>query len=322
MATWWIDYSAKRLAAATIKATAVGPSGEHPSGVIRYIDAPANLRTKHTDKAEYDDLVRSGLAMQAMYFENGYDDPHGGFAGGQANARRALAGAQWLGFNGVILFCCDRWFNDPAHPPTVTAREWQNYLDGAVSILGRGRTGAYGFADAIDAARGHVDFFVQCGSRSAVRDFVNGWQDNNVQPRVGGISTDRVLILKPFTTAAPSGDGSTPSTATRKVTELMERRTIDVSKNTTAVRLLLSGSDTAAIIIRPRIDGSGVAANPVWLGNIFAWGSNKAGIGHNPKLEPGFDPKVTTHRRYALPGAVWADLEYSSNEPFEIDIVG
>ncbi|MEC3974727.1 glycoside hydrolase domain-containing protein [Amycolatopsis sp. H20-H5] len=198
--TWWIDYSAKRLSAATIKATAVGPQGEHPTGVIRYLDAPAQLQTKHTNVQEYTDLVRSGLAMQAMYFEVGRNDPLSGYAGGQANARRALAGASWLGFDGVILFCCDRWMyaapGNPAIPPSV----WQAYLDGAVSVLGRNRTGAYGFADAIDAAVGHVDFFVQCGARSAVRPFVHGWQDNNTQPVVDGIKTDRVLIFKPFTT--------------------------------------------------------------------------------------------------------------------------
>lgn len=199
MATWYIDYSAARLSAATIKGTAVGPAGEHPTGVIRYIDAPENLKTKHTNKAEYDDLVRSGLNMSAMYFENGYEDPNTGYAGGQANARRALRGAEWLGFKGVVLMCCDRWFVQAPHQP-VTAARWQAYLDGAVSVLGRARTGAYGFRDAIDAAQGHVDYFVQCGSRSVLHPKANGWQDNNTQPKVGGIATDRVLILKNFAT--------------------------------------------------------------------------------------------------------------------------
>lgn len=198
MATWYIDYSAKRLTGSVIKGTAVGPAGEHPSGVIRYIDAPGNLQTKHVDQAEYASLKAAGLELPAAYFEIGYEDPNGGYAGGQANARRALAGADWLGFKGIILMCCDRWFVQPPHNPVTVAR-WQAYLDGAVSILGRGRTGAYGFSDAMDAARGHVDYFVQCGARSAVRDFVHGWQDNNTKPTVGGISTDRVLMLKNFT---------------------------------------------------------------------------------------------------------------------------
>ncbi|MEC3982346.1 hypothetical protein [Amycolatopsis sp. H20-H5] len=318
MATWWIDYSAKRLSAAIITGTAVGPQGERPSGVIRYLDAPEHLQAKHTNKAEYDDLVRGGLAMEAAYFEIGKNDPLGGFAAGQANAGRALTGANWLGFGGVILFCADRWF-DQAGLPRITPQVWQAYLDGAVSVLGRGRTGAYGFSDAMDAAVGHVDYFVQCGARSVVRAFVHGWQDNNTQPTVGGISTDRVLIFKHFTGGASGADGPTP----RKVTELMERRTIDASPDTTVVRLLLSGSETAAIIVRPRIDGSGSAPNPVWLGNIFAWGSDKSGIGHNPMDGHGKEfIKLTSHHRHELPGAVWADLEYSSADPFEIDLVG
>jgi lysozyme len=108
----------------------------------------------------------------------------------------------------------------------------------------------------------------------------------------------------------------------RKVTELMERVKIPVSMNSSAVRLYLSGSETSAIIIRPHLNGDGFAAHPVWLGNIYAWGSDKSGIGHNPVTEPGFDPKVMSHRRYEFPGAVWADLEYSSAEEFDIDIVG
>jgi hypothetical protein len=205
MATWWIDYSAAKLTADVIKRTKIGPDGETASGAIRYVDAPDRLGRKHTNKAEYDDLVRGGLAMDAMFFEVDVDDPLGGYAQGQAFARRAKAGADYLGFGGVILFCADRWFVSKGRR-TITADMWQAYLDGVVSILGRGRTGAYGFSDAMDAAVGHVDYFVQCGSRSVVRNFVNAWQDNNVQPVVGGIQTDRLLILKPFSTSVQEDD--------------------------------------------------------------------------------------------------------------------
>lgn len=104
--------------------------------------------------------------------------------------------------------------------------------------------------------------------------------------------------------------------------EIMERITVtppNAGSNT--VRLNLSGSSGAAVVVRPRIDGSGVS-KPMWVGNIFAWGSDRTGIGHNPKSEPGYDDRLTSHRRFALPGAVWADLEYSASEPFEIDVVG
>jgi hypothetical protein len=200
LATYLIDYSAGKLPAAVIKATAVGPAGEHPSGVIRYIDAPNWLTTKHTNLGEYQDHVRAGLTVM-LFFENKPDDPLGGYAQGQAYAQRAKAGADLLGYNGVIFFCCDRWMSgDPAKGiPPIPVPVWQAYLDGAVSVLSRTRVGAYGFGDAMDAARGHVDFFVQCGARAVVRPFVHIWQDNNVQPTVGGIQTDRLLVLKPIT---------------------------------------------------------------------------------------------------------------------------
>lgn len=207
MADWHIDYSAARPSGSTIKSTRVGPAGEYPVGVIRYVDAPDKVQTKHATPADVASLRAAGLRLDAMYFEIGTNDPLGGYNAGRANAIRAKAGADWLGFNGVILFCCDRWMAASAtQPVAIPKASWQAYLDGAVSILGRGRTGAYGFFDAMDAAVGHVDYFVQCGSRSVVRSFVHGWQDNNVQPVVGGIATDRVLILKPFATQLEEDD--------------------------------------------------------------------------------------------------------------------
>jgi hypothetical protein len=209
--TWHIDYSAAHLDGRTILQTRVGPKGEYASGAIRYIDDITNprlVRTKHITKPEYTSLKSAGVALDAMYLEVGVDDPLGGYGQGQAYARRAQAGVNYLGWRGKVLFCCDRWFNVSGRTP-ISVRVWQDYLDGAVSVLGRSIAGSYGFADAIDAARGHVDFAVQAGSRSAVRSWVNGWQDNNSQPKVGGISTDRVLILKPFN--PPGGGGTQPS---------------------------------------------------------------------------------------------------------------
>lgn len=104
--------------------------------------------------------------------------------------------------------------------------------------------------------------------------------------------------------------------------ELMERKTItppNADQNT--VRIWLSGGAGAAVIVRPRIDGTGLS-KPMWVGDIFAWGSNKQGVGHNPTQTPNYDNRLTSHRRYDLPGAVWADLNYSAAEAFELDIVG
>jgi lysozyme len=136
--------------------------------------------------------------------------------------------------------------------------------------------------------------------------------------RAGGVDLNESFNDNIFAGATPV----TPLDNTRKVTELMERKTIAASPDTTSVRLLLSGSDTSAIIIRPKLDTSGFAPNAVFLGNVFAWGSDHAGVGHNPKNVPGYDFKITSHRRLELPGAVWADVEYSSQDSFDVDIVG
>lgn len=88
-----------------------------------------------------------------------------------------------------------------------------------------------------------------------------------------------------------------------------------------SVRLFLSGSDSAAVIVRPKLKGDGFS-NPMWVGDIFAWGNNKTGVGHNPTQDPNYNNKLVSHRRYDLPGALWCDLNYSAAEEFDIAIVG
>jgi hypothetical protein len=120
-----------------------------------------------------------------------------------------------------------------------------------------------------------------------------------------------------------SSGGSTPSGPTTTTgVELMERITVtppDAEQH--AVRVFLSGSAGAAVIVRPRLGKDGFS-KPMWVGDIFAWGNDRQGVGHNPTQTPGYDNRLTSHRRYDLPGAVWADINYSSADPFEIDIVG
>jgi hypothetical protein len=104
--------------------------------------------------------------------------------------------------------------------------------------------------------------------------------------------------------------------------EIMERITVTPpNRDQNTVRVNLSGSTGAAVIVRPRLKGDGFS-NPMWVGDIFAWGSDRQGVGHNPTQTAGYVNKLTSHRRYDLPGAVWADINYSAAEPFEIDIVG
>lgn len=110
--------------------------------------------------------------------------------------------------------------------------------------------------------------------------------------------------------------------ADQREAESMERFTVtppNLGENTT--RIYLPGTPQAAVIVRPRL-GAKDALKPMWVGDIFAWGQDGAGIGHNPKQTPGYNPKLTNHRKYDLPGALWADLNYSAADPFELEIVG
>lgn len=178
--TYWLDYSAAKLSGATIRAAGY-------TGVVRYIDSPNRWGVKHTNFAEYQDHLRNGLGVR-LVFEVSTGDPDGGYAQGVAYAQRAKAGADTLGYSGVIYFCEDR-------PTTPSIANWQSYLRGAISVLGRERVGAYGFYRAMDAAYGIVDHFWQAGARRDVRPHVQLWQDNNTQVRVGGVTCDRNLIL-------------------------------------------------------------------------------------------------------------------------------
>lgn len=182
-----LDYSAGRPSAAQIKAAGY-------LGVIRYIDSCEHQHLKHINELEWEDLRTAGLQV-LLVFEVLTTDPDGGFAAGVANATRAKAGADALGYQGVIFFCEDR-------PSTPSVANWQAYLDGAASVLGIVRVGAYGFYHAMDAAIGHASAFWQAGRRSDVRPHVNYYQDNNEKVHVDGVQCDRDLILKAGSGAA------------------------------------------------------------------------------------------------------------------------
>lgn len=177
---YFLDYSSGKLSGATIRAN-------NYNGVIRYIDSPLNLSTKHTSLSEYQDHIAQGLVVRLVMQVN-TTDADGGYARGVAYAQRAKAGADYLGYHGRIFFTNDR--TTVPDPST-----WRAYLDGAVSVLGLDRVGAYGFRNAIDTAQGHASAFWQAGARSALSPAANYWQDNNTQVTVGGILCDRNLVI-------------------------------------------------------------------------------------------------------------------------------
>ncbi|WP_328449342.1 MULTISPECIES: peptidoglycan recognition protein family protein [unclassified Amycolatopsis] len=130
--------------------------------------------------------------------------------------------------------------------------------------------------------------------------------------KIDPVGIDTGWLRQRATTGAPGTTG----------VEILERITVtppDAGEHT--VRVFLSGSPGSAIVVRPRLGGDG-STKPMWVPGILAWGSDHTGIGHNPAQTPGYDPRLTSHRRYEVPGAVWADLHYSAAEPFDVDLVG
>lgn len=134
-----------------------------------------------------------------------------------------------------------------------------------------------------------------------------------------GIDINCVANYWPGVDSVPGSSPAQPTHPAQQEAELM--RTIVVTPpnaNQNVVRVELSGTAGAAVIVRPKIGGDGFS-KPMWVGNIFAWGSDKQGVGHNPTQVKGYDNKLTSHRRYELPDALWADIEYSAAEAFVID---
>lgn len=182
---YYLDYSGAKIAGATIRAGGYG-------GTIRYIDARNRLSTKHTNLAEYNDHIANGLD-ERLIMQVGKTDADLGFAGGVDHAQRALDGAQYLGYRKEIYFPNDR--TDLPNPGL-----WHDFLNGAASVLGWPRIGAYGFYNALDVAA-HMtpcQHFWGAGRWSDIsqRPYVNFWQDNNTQVNVGGITCDRNLVLR------------------------------------------------------------------------------------------------------------------------------
>lgn len=118
------------------------------------------------------------------------------------------------------------------------------------------------------------------------------------------------------------GGGTPTGPAAPAGVELMERITVTPpNTGVNTVRVNLSGTASAGVIVRPTLKGDGTS-DPMWVGNIFAWGSDKQGVGGNPKGKPGYVDRMDAGpRRFELPGAVWADVEYSAQptKPFQVD---
>lgn len=171
---------------------------------------------------------------------------------------------------------------------------WANYGNNTVSVLqftSSGRLAGYS---------GSLDLNAYRGSLAQLEDLWNPDVDTDPEPVEQRISN--VTRISVPANRGPEGGVNPPD----------------------SIRIRdLPGGPNAKLIVRPGvIDGNGVSADPIKINYVWAWGSDKAGVGHNPITIPGYNQNVTTDREVPLPGAVWADFAYESNAPFVIDVVG
>ena len=161
--------------------------------LLRYIGWPDNPKCISHYPGAYQKLADSGR-MVLLVAEQGTTDPAGGHDAGVAMAQRARDDAASVGYpeSLPIFFCADGWLalNDI---PVDTA---MSYLDGAASVLGQHRIGAYGFRDFIQAAKagGHAEWLWLCGSAPDDGELAQGWphfyQWNGAHIYPGGLEAD------------------------------------------------------------------------------------------------------------------------------------
>lgn len=314
----WADYSAGRPSGKALLAAGFG-------GVIRYVGLGS--ASKRITANEYADLTRSGVqVLLAAELATGdawgaNADTVAAYARGKAYAQMALGDARSLGIPDSvgIAACAD------AH--AVSAAQIAccvEYAKGFRDVLGYGRTGFYGFGETSRAVHtaGVASWHWRCGSEpsKAEQQWLHFWQRNKAPTTriVSGVTCDineqynDVAVRPPLVTATTTTGG----------TDLMQRYTAVKSATEAWVEADCYGTDQTAIIIRPGTDADG-KDQPVWLNNIFAWGDNGSGIGHNPVDANGGKPlRIDKPRKFAIPGALWANIAYSSNADSTMESVG
>jgi Domain of unknown function (DUF1906)/Putative peptidoglycan binding domain len=161
--------------------------------LMRYIGWPDNPKCISHYPGAYHRHVQVGR-MVLLVAELDATDPAGGHDGGVAMAERALKDASSIGYPDrlPIFFCSDGWLADSGIP-VATA---MSYLDGAASVAGKERTGAYGFRDFIQAAKdgGHAQWLWLCGLPPTDAEVANGlthiYQWNGGTLHIHGLAAD------------------------------------------------------------------------------------------------------------------------------------
>ncbi|MEV8610120.1 glycoside hydrolase domain-containing protein [Amycolatopsis sp. NPDC051373] len=307
-----LDYSTGRPSGAAV-------AGRGHAGVVRYIGTPG--RPKNLTRAEFLDLDAHGVGV-ALVYENHGGDAAGGRSAGVVAAQTARADADACGFprDRPIYFAVDSDQVTAAQFDAVMA-----YLDGVASVLGSVvLVGVYGEYDVIEQAVGpHARYGWQTAAWS------HGKKSGKaaLYQKLGTVEVDGVDCDESDVLADDWGQhnyqGAT-APSTDPGVELMERITVTPPNNgQNSVRLNLPGGPNCRVIVRPPLTpGAKTVVAPMWVGHIYAWGQDGAGIGHDPAAAQGYNDRLDNHRTYPLPGALWCDLNYSAAKPFVIDVVG
>lgn len=166
-----IDYSyGSGLSAGRMKAAGV-------RFVCRYLSWQPN--SKCINKSEFDNLTGAGLYVVLVWEGTGRDLVNG-FRGGAHDATEANRQAGALGAHGIPLYFAPADYDVPEGDQSM----FNNYLDGAASVIGRARTGAYGgywpLKRAFDAGKCHYGWQTYAWSggnvdhRAALYQYQNG----------------------------------------------------------------------------------------------------------------------------------------------------
>jgi glycoside hydrolase-like protein len=174
----WLDFSGSPPGAATIAANGY-------VGVLRYIGLGGSW--KHIQAAEYQDYVAHGLKVM-LVAQGGTDDAWGSaddYAAGRNAAITAVNDARAKGIPDSVHIACAA---DAHAANQQQIDDCVRYAAGFASVLGRTRSGFYGFSETSQAvhASGSVGWHWRCGTVPSAADqaWVNFWQRNTAPTTV------------------------------------------------------------------------------------------------------------------------------------------
>lgn len=185
-----LDYSAKRLTGAQIKAAGY-------VAAIRYLPKPDPSDVATLTQAEYADLTGHGLHVAVVFEHNDRLRPLQGHTAGVQDAQWARQVAAQEGIPvppRSIYMAHDIWEENYRTGSGLAAM--RAYQAGAHSVLGESAA-VYGYTEIVQAAKddGTAFKFWQCGRESDLLAHVNVYQQNYGQVTVGGITCDVNRIL-------------------------------------------------------------------------------------------------------------------------------